>query len=314
MGLLGVPHEFALDNRSIVNGETAFLIYLARMASHTKFATLAEEFGAEASRIGRIIKAVEKWLWAEWGFKVEAQPGRPDYLKESVGRWPHYCECIRNCRKDGGDGEFVGHPEDALFLFLAGFLDGSRRAVCKPGGPYREYDPIIYGGKPSSKYHALQYQIVSFPDGMIGDVYGPIAGRYNDLTLLRESNLQTRMTACQLNNAVQFSLLGDKIYPNDRGVCRLWKRLPGRGLTAQQKQDNSLLTTKRVAVEWAFSDTSREWPAVSHRPNQRVFLSAIGRQYKCAILLTNILNCLYGSNTSKKFDCKPPSVEEYLVR
>ena len=44
----------------------------------------------------------------------------------------------------------------------------------------------------------------------------------------------------------------------------------------------------------------------------KIQLSAVEKLYIVAILLKNIHNCIYGSTISEYFDCKPPTISEYM--
>ena len=59
------------------------------------------------------------------------------------------------------------------------------------------------------KAHGMVFEIISFPDGMVGRAFGPVAGRHHDLYLARMSGLLALIT----NGALRgFCLFGDKAY------------------------------------------------------------------------------------------------------
>jgi len=49
-----------------------------------------------------------------------------------------------------------------------GFVDGTVRPVCRPG----EHQRVIYNGH--KRIHALKFQCVALPNGLIGDLYSPV--------------------------------------------------------------------------------------------------------------------------------------------
>ena len=49
-----------------------------------------------------------------------------------------------------------------------GFVDGTVRPVCRPG----EHQRVIYNGH--KRVHALKFQCVALPNGLIGNLYGPV--------------------------------------------------------------------------------------------------------------------------------------------
>ena len=55
-----------------------------------------------------------------------------------------------------------------------GFLDGTVRPICRPKVQQR----IWYNGH--KRFHALKFQSVTAPSGMIANPYGPVEGRRHD--------------------------------------------------------------------------------------------------------------------------------------
>ena len=57
-----------------------------------------------------------------------------------------------------------GSPSSSCF----GFIDGTVRPICKPG----ENQRIVYNGH--KRVHALKFQSVALPNGIIASMYGPV--------------------------------------------------------------------------------------------------------------------------------------------
>jgi len=68
----------------------------------------------------------------------------------------------------------------------------------------------VYNGH--VRFHCFEFQGVSWPDGMIGDLYGPVCGARHDSYIDRISRIMIRMALCQLGNPIQYSLYRDKAY------------------------------------------------------------------------------------------------------
>ena len=49
-----------------------------------------------------------------------------------------------------------------------GFIDGTVRPICRPG----ELQRVVYNGH--KRVHALKFQCVALPNGLIGNLYGPV--------------------------------------------------------------------------------------------------------------------------------------------
>ena len=93
--------------------------------------------------------------------------------------------------------------------FIIGFIDGTIRAMCRPGG-YDDLQRECYDGH--NKVHGLAWQSVVFADGIIRNAHME-TGRRHDAYLLSESNLNARLAEVQQGNAVQCKVYGDAAYP-----------------------------------------------------------------------------------------------------
>ena len=85
------------------------------------------------------------------------------------------------------------------------------------------------------------------------------------------------------------------------------------GITPEEDEYNQRMSASRVSVEWVFGDIVKYFAFCDFKKNLKVGLSPIGKIYVVSALLQNIHCCLYGSNTSRRFECQPPILEEYLV-
>jgi hypothetical protein len=124
------------------------------------------------------------------------------------------------------------------------------------------------------------------------------------------SDLNARLADAQApfgaNN--QFYIYGDAAYPN---LSHIKRGLRGANLTAQDKAHNAAMSNARICVEWAFGEIVRDWAFVDYKKNHKLQLQQVGKLYFVAALLANCRCCLYGTKTSKYFDCTPPTLEEY---
>ena len=63
----------------------------------------------------------------------------------------------------------------------------------------------FYSG--DKKAHGFVFEMITFPDGMVGRAFGPVAGRHHDLFLARISGLLALITHGAFRG---FRLFGDK--------------------------------------------------------------------------------------------------------
>ncbi|OWZ16988.1 hypothetical protein PHMEG_0009132 [Phytophthora megakarya] len=81
------------------------------------------------------------------------------------------------------------HDKDAEIDCVWGFVDGTVRGICRPTGQISQRS--MYNGH--KRKHAIKFQIVVTPVGMITYLYGPSEGRRHDIMLMRKSNLEEQL-------------------------------------------------------------------------------------------------------------------------
>jgi hypothetical protein len=181
----------------------------------------------------------------------------------------------------------------------------------------------------------MKFQHLVFPDGIIGHQYGPIEGRHADSWLLRHSGVLDpilsdyfRFFATPENFAVhnptepgipptpvfnhhyQYCIYGDAGYTTE-GV-QLQAPFPRFFATAQQEMFNKQMSRCRIAIEWSFGKIVNVWAYLTLWSRMRVLQIPFGSYYRVATIFTNVHTCLYGSEATTFFDCRPPTVEMYL--
>ena len=57
--------------------------------------------------------------------------------------------------------------------------------------------------------HCLVYQTITTPDGLIFHLHGPEVGRRHDLTLLRNSQIESTLQENMLIDGKQYCIYGD---------------------------------------------------------------------------------------------------------
>ena len=90
-----------------------------------------------------------------------------------------------------------------------GFVDGTVRAISKPGRNQR----TVYNEH--KKIHALKFQSVVAPNGLVANLYGPVEGRRHDSAILARSGLYPLLQIHSRNRAGQpLCIYGDQPYPH----------------------------------------------------------------------------------------------------
>jgi nuclease HARBI1 len=184
-----------------------------------------------------------------------------------------------------------------------GFIDGTIRPVARPS----KYQRQAYNGH--KRVHALKFQSVVTPDGIISHLTGPWVGRRHDARMLRESGLYEQLETYANCDGHPMHLYGDPAYPLTSYILSPYK---GSQVNNDEAEFNRRMSSVRECVEWGFGKIVSLFAFVDFKKNQKIFLQPIGRMYVVAALLTNCHTCIYGSQTSMFFNCPPPTLENYL--
>lgn len=285
--ILEVPATFELPNGAIVAGEEALLIFLRRMSYPNRLLTLEYELGVDYTIISRIVSTFLEWFYAGFHHLVE----------EAIEFWqPMFDACA------AAVGAHIGVEDCSLM----GFIDGTVRAICRPTGDPSNQRSVYSGHK---RLHALKYQGVVLPNGMIADMYGPAVGRRHDMHLLVASRINERLAAAQATIGRQRYIYGDAAYPVLSHVMGARRRMDvDPVLNAVDRQ----LSGARIAVEWAFGKVISEFAFLDFEKNQKLFLSPVSKLYIVACVLTNLHTCFYGNQISMMYNYNPPSAAAYV--
>jgi len=161
--------------------------------------------------------------------------------------------------------------------------------------------------------HALKWQTFDFPNGMVGDMWGPVGGPHNDRFLLKYSRINTRMALLQQQQHIQYRMYGDGIYCVLSHMRRAYKNAPN---TPRQIVKNEANKRTRVSIEWNYGETSNLFQFIDYTKNAKVCGSGgnnIAKCYFIATLMRNCHVCLYHNETSEYFGVEPPALEVYMA-
>ena len=96
------------------------------------------------------------------------------------------------------------HEKGAPLVNWFGFIDGTVRSICRPTW----HQKICYNGH--KRIHAIKFQSMVIPNGLVANLYGSMEGRRHDCALLRSSGLMDEFAARQLRDrqGLPFALYG----------------------------------------------------------------------------------------------------------
>jgi len=185
-----------------------------------------------------------------------------------------------------------------------GFIDGTAIFIARPGGGLQR--ACNSGHK---RKHAVKFQSVLTPDGLIFLLFGPWEGRRHDMTLYFESGLDAVLPHALVISGVQYYSYGDAAY-----MLRPWVQASFSGVMPDdQSACNTTMAVPRTAVGSGFKDVKQTCAALDHPHKLKLHEGPVGFLYSTAAFVWNLRCCTYGSSTSSFFDFNPPSVEQYLV-
>ena len=227
---LRIPPTFAtLRYRYRVPGETAFLMFLLRMAHAETYVALLERFGG-----------YPVWLSDVWHTVNMHINNNFRHVLTDLHRWdnlvPQFAAYI--------------HEKSGYYENIFGFIDGKLFKTCRPIQDQRE----IYNGH--KKHHGIKDQSVSFPNGMIGHFFGPVSGRRHDSTMLRISGLKQQLYAMNtrlginINDDLLWAIYGDPAYERSKVILPPWKH----GMAPARQAMNTAMSQSRITVEWGFGN------------------------------------------------------------
>ena len=147
---LQIPPSFKLNQGSIVDGMEGLCMLLRRLAYPCRFGDMVPRFGCPVPVISMATNHVIDFIYNIHGHRIT--------------RWndallnPHALETYAQSVKGKG----------AALQNCFGFVDGTVRPIARPD----EHQRLMYNGH--KRVHALKFQSVALPNGLIANLYGPV--------------------------------------------------------------------------------------------------------------------------------------------
>ena len=155
---LRIPPAFHLSQRSVVDGMEGLCMLLKRLAYPCRYGDLIHRFGRPVPLLSMATNHVLDYIYNTHGHLIT--------------QWNHtllsplslevYAETI--------------NQKGAALENCFGFVDGTVRPIARPD----EHQRIMYNGH--KRVHALKFQSVALPNGLIGNLFGPV-GKSNHFFL-----------------------------------------------------------------------------------------------------------------------------------
>ena len=242
--VLHLPDHFTCYNGSVFEREEAMCIFLKRFAYPCRYQDLIFRFARAPPLLCMVSNQVMNFLYENWNYKLSGMNRNwlsPQKLQE-------YADII--------------HAQGAPLDNCWGFIDGTVRPLCRPG----ENQRILYNGH--KRIHAIKFQSVVAPNGLIANMYGPVEGKRHDSGMLAASGLLFKLQQSSFGlNGNALCICGDPAYP-----LRLHLQTGFRGaqLTQQHMLWNKHMSEVRVNVEWIFKDFTYKLDSEVHNLHNNI--------------------------------------------
>jgi hypothetical protein len=318
--LLDFPDRCDVGERHVLQGETCFIFFLRRMTEPGHMDDLVNfEFGGERTTWGRAFKFTAKWLYRNWGYKLL------DNLDFFVPRFRMYAAKIEayvnKILVNKGAQPF---PAGSCRVF--GFLDDNNVKTCRPGGPAQagrgapRVDNLIQEAFFNGWLRAcgIKHETLDGPDGLTLFIWGPASLRRSDLWTLSESDIDAKLGQVQTPVygplANHFVMYGDSIFPNDDHLRCRHSPPVGHPQYLQLSSEDEAMNSAREAIEHHYGHGDILFQCMNYSKKLKIRAGMPLKEiYFCKQFLRNCYTCLYQNLTSERFECEPPTLEEYLA-
>ena len=225
---LQTPETLHSPNGLLVDGVEATYIFLKRFAYPIRFGDMVSKFGRAPCQLSMICSAMTNLVYNLHSFHLQniQQPWlSPVHLQELANVVYEAGTPLTNCW---------------------GFIDGTVRPICRPG----ELQRVVWNGH--KRVHAIKFQSIKAPNGLVANRFGPVEVRRHDSGMLADSNLYPQLQQFSHGpNGINLCIYGDLAYP-----FRAYLQAPFRlaRLNAAQQAYNTTMSKERIGVEWVFGD------------------------------------------------------------
>jgi len=291
--------DVRLSNGSVINQGESFLFLLNRIASLKTLSEHEEFWGRTNDVLSRMFNEMCNRLYLNFRHLIQNnlaywQPSFDLFNRKIIARIA------------------PSVPIGCALVFS--FLDATVRPICNPGGGMLQR--VLWNGK--DRVHAIKFQGLNFPNGMVGDMPDCSPGRDHDELMVTSSGLNARIRAVQTTAVPPIPPPMHNIAYADKGYTnRSHVRAAHRGNNAQllnwQRVENTKLKVPRaIGAEMPFGQIIQQSKFLSYKKGLKVQMMAVNQIYIVAVLLSNAHTCLYGSNVGEYFDCAAPKLYDYM--
>ena len=291
LAALELPQQLITKEGYKFTADEAVTILLLKLTTPTTLHAIHRATGHRPGRASSLLKLLWQWFDDTWSLRLLASD-----LTQWAPQFPVWADAIFAATGHRGlDG-------------CIGFIDGTLRCIARPVS----HEDVMFNGHHWK--HGMVFQAWTAPNGLCIDLAGPVRGRRHDTHLLRKSKLLVRLKAAFAAAGYaegEYCLYADAGYHTSPFLIASFRRAAGALAPAKAKL-NRVMSGVRIDVEWGFGRVANMFGALEYTKLQQVNRSAVGLQYRTAVILANAHCCLYGNQTTQAFDVSPPTLEEYF--
>ena len=151
---LQIPEAFVCNQGSVCEGMEALCILLRRLSYPCRYSDMIPRFGRPAPVLSMVTNKVLDFIYDTHGRRIKEW--NHDLL--SPARLQTYADAV--------------YAKGAALENCFGFVDGTVRPIARPD----ENQRVVYNG--NKRVHALKFQSVALPNGIIANMYGPVGGYF----------------------------------------------------------------------------------------------------------------------------------------
>ena len=147
---LNIPDVFYCPQGTICYGLEGLCLVLRRLAYPCRLSDLVPRFGRPVPELSMVFNEVISFLYERHNHRIRQW----NNLLLNPVQLERYAAAITD--------------KGAALTNCFGFVDGTVKAICRPS----KHQRLVYNGH--KRYHALKFQSVVAPNGMITNLYGPV--------------------------------------------------------------------------------------------------------------------------------------------
>ncbi|SJX65773.1 uncharacterized protein SRS1_25042 [Sporisorium reilianum f. sp. reilianum] len=255
---LKLPTVIKTLDRDAEDSCTALLMLLGYLRGRS-VCGLESQFGWSSARISRVCLTLNNLILKRWSHLLNV------------------CNCRQSLLSKHNLQRYAQHISSKCGMDLVwGFVDGT---LCPVARPTQGQEAVYNGWK---HIHALKYQIISTPDGLIF-VQGPWDGSKNDWSVWKKSNIQEWLSHSSFQeDGKHLYLFGNKGYHLDTHLIMPFK---GNNMKPEETQFNIIMSKYHITVEWAIGSIGTLFPRLNNQQQQKFLLTPVAHDYLVAVIL-----------------------------